>query len=186
MQRPVEESVKILETGSVFVYPTDTIWGIGCDATSVQAVENIYRIKKRPDSKSLIILVDGMEMLHEYVSEFPLVIQNFLKTANKPTTVIYNHPKGLASNVVAADDTVAIRIVQNEFCQQVIKKFGRPIVSTSANFSGSASPKSFDEIDPLLLKQADYIVNLPAAESKSSASQIIKLNRFGAIEFLRK
>ena len=100
--------------------------------------------------------------------------------------MIYSHPKGLAPNVVAADNTVAIRVVQNDFCKALIREFGKPIVSTSANFSGAPSPSSLDEIDPLLLKQVDYIVNLPAAESKNAASQIIKLNDLGEIEFLRK
>ena len=184
-RKVIKETLKVLESGRVFLYPTDTIWGIGCDATDQTAVEKVYKIKKRPDSKSLIILVDAMDMLQQYVSKVPKEIENILKTATKPTTVIYKHPNRLAPNVIAADDTVAIRIVQNDCCKALIREFGSPIVSTSANFSGQPSPGSFDEIDPLLLKQVDYIVNLPAAESKNAASQIIKLNDLGEIEFLR-
>lgn len=186
MLEKVVATMKYLALGKIIVYPTDTIWGIGCDATNEEAVNKVYKLKKRLDSKSLIILVDGMDMLQNYVDTVPDVMMNFLKTAVKPTTVIYKHPRGLASNVIAADNTVAIRIVQNDFCQALIREFGKPIVSTSANFSGAPSPSNFDEIDPLLLKQADYIVNLPAIESGKTASQIIKFNDLGEIEFLRK
>lgn len=186
MKEEIKQSLKTLASGGTLVYPTDTIWGLGCDATNQAAVKKIYKIKNRSESKSLIILVDGIAMLQDYVDSIPAIILEFLKTSTKPTTVIYNHPKGLAPNVVATDDTVAIRIVQNDFCRALIREFGKPIVSTSANFSGAPSPSSLDEIDPLLLKQVDYIVNLPAAESKNTASQIIKLNDLGEIEFLRK
>ena len=186
MKENISQALKILVSGETLIYPTDTIWGLGCDATNAEAVEKIYKIKNRPDSKSLIILVDGMEMLKKYISAVPEKILKFLNTTERPTTVIYNQPIGLAPNVVAYDDTVAIRIVQNDFCKALIREYGKPIVSTSANFSGADSPAGFDEIDPLLLKQVDYIVNLPAAETKKTASQIIKLNDLGEIEFLRK
>lgn len=186
MKKELELALNELLSKRVLIYPTDTIWGLGCDATAQDAVEKIYAIKRRSESKSLIILVDGMDMLKNYVSTVPNEIEKFLKTAIKPTTVIYHHPVGLAPNVVASDDTVGIRIVQSDFCKTLIKEFGKPIVSTSANFSGAPSPSSFDEIDPLLLKQADYVVNLPAAETKNTASQIIKVNDLGEIEFLRK
>ncbi|MEL4454398.1 L-threonylcarbamoyladenylate synthase [Lutimonas vermicola] len=186
MKEEINRSLHILASGGTLIYPTDTIWGLGCDATNQAAVKKIYKIKNRSESKSLIILVDGMDMLRAYVGFVPEVVDKFLKTNIKPITVIYSHPKGLAPNVVAADNTVAIRVVQNDFCKALIREFGKPIVSTSANFSGAPSPSSLDEIDPLLLKQVDYIVNLPAAESKNAASQIIKLNDLGEIEFLRK
>ncbi len=182
----IKEALRVLNNNGTLIYPTDTIYGLGCDATNQPAVEKIYKIKNRSESKSLIILVDGMDMLDQCVDSVPEVIINFLKSAIKPTTVIYSHPKGLAPNVIASDDTVAIRIVQNDFCKALIHSFGKPIVSTSANLSNQPSPSSFNEIDPLLLKQADYIVNLPVAETKNSASQIIKLNDLGEIEFLRK
>ncbi|UCE94014.1 MAG: threonylcarbamoyl-AMP synthase [Flavobacteriaceae bacterium] len=186
MKDEINRTLKVLASGGTFIYPTDTIWGLGCDATNNVAVEKIYQIKNRPDSKSLIILVDGMEMLQKYVGAVPERIEKFLSAATKPTTVIYNNPHGLAPNVVASDNTVAIRIVQNDFCQALIKASGKPIVSTSANVSGYPSPASLEEIDPILLKKADYIVNLPATETGKTASQIIKLNDLGEIEFLRK
>ena len=186
MLKEAKDTIAYLTSGKVIVYPTDTIWGVGCDATNKEAVEKVFKIKNRPDSKSLIILVDGMEMLQKYVRHIPKEVLKYLEVTSKPTTVIYNDPKGLAPNVIATDNTVAIRIVKQDFCKALIKKFSKPIVSTSANFSGTPSPSNFDEIDPLLLKQVDYIVNLPEAKSKKTASQIIKLNNLGEIQFLRK
>ena len=186
MKTEIENTIKVLAAGGTIVYPTDTIWGIGCDAKNEKAVAKVFDLKQRSESKSLIILVDSISMLKLYIPSIPDEITRFLNDAKKPTSVIYNHPNGLAENVVAADNTVAIRIVQNEFCKTLIREFGKPIVSTSANFSNQPSPARFDEIDPLLLKQVDYIVNLPAVESKNTASQIIKVGDHGEIEYIRK
>lgn len=186
MKTEIERAIKILSSGGIIIYPTDTIWGIGCDATNEKAVAKVFDLKQRSESKSLITLVDGINMLQLYIPNIPDEIPKFLNKAKRPTTVIYNHPTGLAENVIAADNTVAIRIVQNKFCKALIHEFGRPIVSTSANFSNRPSPARFDEIDPLLLKQVDYIVNLPAVESKKTASQIIKVGDLGEIEYIRK
>ena len=186
MKSEISKTLEQIKVGKIIVYPTDTIWGLGCDATNQSAVEKVYQIKNRSESKSLIILVDSIEMLETYIDTVPEVIREYIETATIPTTVIYEQPKGLASNVVAKDDTVAIRIVKNDFCTALIKSFGKPIVSTSANISNQPSPSNFNEIDPLLLEKADYIVNLPAVETKKTASQIIKLNDLGEIEYLRK
>ena len=186
MKTEIENTIKVLASGGTLIYPTDTIWGIGCDATNEKAVAKVFDLKQRSESKSLIILVDSISMLELYIPNIPDEITRFLNKTKKPTTVIYNHPNGLAGNVIAADNTVAIRIVQNEFCKALIKEFGKPIVSTSANFSNQPSATRFDEIDPLLLKQVDYIVNLPAVESKNAASQIIKVGDLGEIEYIRK
>ena len=136
-----------LQKGGNILYPTDTVWGIGCDATNEKAVTKIFRIKKREESKSLVILVNNIEMLRQHVGEIPTKLIDILKKATKPTTVIYKSPKGLAKNVIAKDNTVAIRIAQDEFCQKLIKKFGKPLVSTSANISGSRTPSTFKEIN---------------------------------------
>ncbi|MDN3644436.1 L-threonylcarbamoyladenylate synthase [Lutimonas halocynthiae] len=186
MKNEIDRTLQHIKDGNIIVYPTDTIWGLGCDATNQSAVEKVYEIKNRSESKSLIILVDSIEMLETYIETVPELIRVYIETATKPTTVIYAQPQGLASNVVAKDDTVAIRIVKNDFCKALIKSFGKPIVSTSANISNQPSPSNFNEIDPLLLEKADYIVNLPAVETKKTASQIIKLNDLGEIEYLRK
>lgn len=186
MYKEIEKSLKVLHDGGILVYPTDTIWGIGCDATDERSVQRVYAIKRRSESKSLIILVSDQMMLQDYVEHVPEKIRVFLLQAERPTTVIYRGRDGLASNVLAADGTVAIRVVQDDFCRELIRRFGKPIVSTSANFSNSPSPGSFTEIEESLLKKADYIVNLSRDKKQVIASQIIKLNDAGEVEFLRK
>ncbi len=186
MENEIKNTLKVLKKGGLIIYPTDTIWGIGCDATDAKAVAEIYRLKQRIESKSMIILVDGYEMLYKYVKETPAKLNCVLDGAIKPTTVIYNDPSGLAKNVISHDNTVAIRIVEDEFCRQLISKLGKPIVSTSANFSGKPSPKNFKEIDSSLLNKVDYVVNLHRERKGGTASRIVKFDRKGGFTFLRK
>ena len=186
MKKEIQNSLNRLESKEVLLYPTDTVWGIGCDATSEEAVNTIYKIKQRSESKSLIILVDGIEMLQLYVPEIPTTIIDLVKNTSKPTTIIYNNPKGLAKNVVASDNTVAVRIVQNEFCKQLISAFGKPIVSTSANISGNSTPNSFKEIDNAILDSVDYIVNLQREAVNDKSSTILKVDENGDIIVLRE
>ena len=131
-----QQITEILKAGGVILYPTDTVWGIGCDATNPTAVARIFTIKQRSESKSLIILVSSIAMLREYIADLPQNILNYLQKINEPTTIIYEKPQLLAPNVIAADNTVAIRLVQDPFCQKMITLLGKPIVSTSANISG--------------------------------------------------
>lgn len=182
----IESSLQALKKGGILIYPTDTIWGIGCDATSEDAVARIYEIKKRTESKSLVTLVSGWQMLEEYVPVIPGGVSEFVNKAHKPTTVIYSNPQGIASNAISSDNTVAIRVPQNEFCINLIRAFGKPIISTSANYSGSPSPTCFSDIDEGLLAEADYIVNLSRHEIQRSASQIIKIDQDGQIIYIRK
>ena len=175
-----------LKKGGNILYPTDTVWGIGCDATNEKAVTNIFHIKKREESKSLVILVNNIEMLRQYVGEIPTRLIDILKNTTKPTTVIYKNPKGLAKNVIAKDNTVAIRIAQDEFCQKLIKKFGKPIVSTSANISGSPTPSTFKEIDQSILGEVDYVVNLYQDKINDSPSKIIRIDKDGELEVIRE
>ena len=182
----INKSLEILELQQVLLYPTDTVWGIGCDATSEIAVAKVFEIKQRSESKSLIILVDGIKMLQKYIPTISKNILRLLSKTTKPTTIIYNNPIGLAKNVVASDNTVAIRIVQNDFCKQLISKFGKPIVSTSANISGNPTPKSFKEIEPSILDSVDYIVNLQREEVNEKSSTILKVAENGEILVLRK
>jgi L-threonylcarbamoyladenylate synthase len=186
MSAEIESSLKVLKSGGVLIYPTDTIWGIGCDATCEEAVARIYRIKKRAESKSLVTLVSDWKMLKTYVSFIPEGVSEFLRKATKPTTVIYANPLGIASNAISSDNTLAIRIPQNDFCINLIRAFGKPIISTSANYSGSPSPTCFSDIDEGLLAEADYIVNLSRRETQESASQIVKIDPDGQIIFIRK
>ena len=148
----------VLASGGLILYPTDTIWGIGCDATNAEAVEKIYRLKKRSDEKSLIVLVAAERDILQYVSEPDLAVFDHLKSVAKPTTVVYKGAINVASNLIGRDGTLAIRISRDEFCKQLIKRFRKPIVSTSANISDHPFPKSFIEIDQNLKSGVDYIV----------------------------
>ncbi len=186
MTSSINSSYFNLKKGGNILYPTDTVWGIGCDATNEKAVTNIFHIKKREESKSLVILVNNIEMLRQYVGEIPTRLIDILKNTTKPTTVIYKNPKGLAKNVIAKDNTVAIRIAQDEFCQKLIKKFGKPIVSTSANISGRPTPSTFKEIDHSILGEVDYVVNLYQDKINDSPSKIIKIVRDGELEVIRE
>ena len=151
-------AVSALKSGGLILYPTDTIWGIGCDATDAIAVEKIYALKKRPDEKSLIVLIADKNDISKYVSKPGTGIFDYLSTVQKPTTVVYEGAIGLAGNLVAKDGTVAIRICNDEFCKQLIKKFGGPVVSTSANISGHPFPKNFGEIAEEIKQGVDYVV----------------------------
>ncbi|MEN8123689.1 MAG: L-threonylcarbamoyladenylate synthase [Bacteroidota bacterium] len=186
MQNDLKNTLKILKNGGIFLYPTDTVWGIGCDATDENAVKKVFELKKRIESKSLIILVDSWDMLQQYINKIPPKANCILEGTSRPTSVIYENPKGLAKNVIANDHTVAIRIVKDDFCKQLINKFGKPIVSTSANYSGKPTPKNFNEIDKTLFDKVDYVVNLNREKKFGVSSQIVKIDEKGKIEFLRK
>ncbi|MEI6865955.1 L-threonylcarbamoyladenylate synthase [Flavicella sp.] len=178
-------AVKNIKQGKVVLYPTDTIWGLGCDATNEKAIDKIFKIKQRSESKSLIILVDSIDMLKNYVESVPEAVLDILKHATRPTTIVYPYPKGLAKNVIANDNTVAIRIVKHNFCEGLIKEIGKPIVSTSANISGKPTPKSFAEISQAILDSVDYVVALQQDSNSEKSSRILKINKDGSIEVIR-
>ncbi|MCF6212671.1 MAG: threonylcarbamoyl-AMP synthase [Flavobacteriaceae bacterium] len=185
MQSELEHSLQILKSGGTLVYPTDTVWGLGCDATSKKAVAKIFVIKRRQEDKSLIVLVDNFAMLQRYVPAIPSAILDILIKLTTPITVVYNNPMGLAQNLVASDNTVAIRIVKDGFCHELIKKYNKPIVSTSANISGVAAPRSFKEIDTSLLDAVDYVVNLQQNKPTNVPSTIVKINEKGQLVVIR-
>ena len=186
MKQEIQHSLKILQKNKILLYPTDTVWGIGCDATSEEAVNKVFKIKQRPESKSLIILVDGIEMLKRYVPKISKSVLSFIKKTSKPTTVIYNNPVNLAKNVIANDNTIAIRIVKQGFCKQLITAFGKPVVSTSANISGNETPKNFKEIGRSILDSVDYIVNLHREEINDKGSTIVKIGTNDELIVLRE
>ena len=173
-----------LQNGETLLYPTDTIWGIGCDATKSEAVEEIYKLKQRTDSKALICLVSDLEMLEQLTGPLNENIKA-MALSIKPTTVIYPSVSGLASNLTAANGSVGIRIVQDEFCKQLIQNFGKPIVSTSANISGNDSPKEYNEIDQPILDGVDYIVALKTKEIRTNPSNLIYIEADGTHKTLR-
>ena len=184
-KREIKNSLEILKGGKVILYPTDTVWGLGCDATDAETVKKIFKIKQRDESKSLVILVDSIKMLQHCIPSIPNQVYEVLRTSSKPTSIIYNNPIGLANNVIASDNTVAIRIVQHEFCQKLIKQFGKPIVSTSANISGMPTPTSFKEINKSILDAVDYVVNLQQNSVADSPSRILKITDSGELQVIR-
>tara|TARA_R110000787_G_scaffold271939_6_gene379257 strand:- start:7796 stop:8353 length:558 start_codon:yes stop_codon:yes gene_type:complete len=176
MNTEVVNALSQLTSGKTILYPTDTVWGLGCDATNTAAVSEIFQLKNRAESKSLVVLVSSIEMLNKYIQDIPEKAIQIIKTSENPTTVIYQNPKGFASNTVASDNTIAIRIPKHHFCLELINQFGKPIVSTSANVSGEPTPKSFSEISQPILEGVDYIVNLERDNITDKSSTILKLN----------
>ena len=172
----IHRTLKALQNGQAILYPTDTVWGIGCDATNRDAVANIFRLKKRIESKSLVILVSSLKMLRFHVEKIPSKAIQLINMSIKPTTIIYEDPKEIAPNLTSNDNTVAIRIPNHPFCLNLINKFGKPIVSTSANISGEPTPMSFSEITRPILKGVDYTVNLEQDNKTLKSSTIIKIN----------
>lgn len=175
------ETINNLQEGNTILYPTDTVWGIGCDATDKIAVNKVYKIKNREESKSLIILVDSIDMLKEYVKSISKIAEEIINESIKPTTIIYSAPKNLAENTIAQDNTIAIRIPKDDFCLHLIKEFGRPIVSTSANISGQPTPKSFSEISKAVLQSVDYVVDLHQDKITEKSSTILKIDEDSVI-----
>ena len=186
MQIEVTKAFQVLKQGGIILYPTDTVWGIGCDATNYEVVQRIYQLKQREDSKSMICLVSDFKMLNQYIEEVPEVAYDILKNAVKPTTIVYDKPLHVAENLIAEDNTLALRVVRESFASQLVKKFRKPIVSTSANISGQQTPKSFKEISDEILKGVDYVVNLPNAKSSTKPSAIIKLGNDGTVKVIRQ
>ena len=171
----IEKCLEILRSGGIILYPTDTIWGIGCDATNEEAVEKIIALKQRPSAKSFVVLVASERDVLQHVAGPDLAVFDYLQQTTKPTTVIYEHALGLAENVLADDGSVAIRICNDEFCRHLIKRFRKPIVSTSANISGDTSPALFTEINDEIIKGVDYVVKFRQDDvSRAAPSSIIQ------------
>lgn len=184
-EQEVELCVKLLQEGKVFIYPTDTIWGIGCDATNAKAIDKIFKIKKRPAGKGLIILVDSVERLNDYVVNPSPITADLIKSARNPLSIIYKESKGLAKNL-CADGSVCVRVTSNEFCKEVIKRLGHPITSTSANLSGEPSPANYVDISEQMKNAADYVVSLyHEVIVKPKASTIIKINDDNSFDIVR-
>jgi len=187
MNDEIKKVVQVLRNGGVILYPTDTIWGIGCDATNEAAVAKVYEIKKRVDSKAMLILLDDAKFLHGYVETVPDIAFSLIEVADKPTTIIYDNAQRLAENLIAEDGSIGIRVTSDEFCRRLIEKFGKAIVSTSANISGKPSPANFSEISNDIKNAVDYIVTHRQNENmKAKPSSIIKLGVGGQISIIRK
>ena len=186
MTEEIKNCLDVLQNGGIILYPTDTVWGIGCDATNAEAVSKIYALKKRANTKTMICLVANDFMLEQHIQKVPDVAFDIIDMAIKPTTIVYDHPKGVAKNLIAEDDTLAIRIASDKFCQYLIQRLKKPLVSTSANIAGEPTPTSFKEISSEILKGVDYVVNLDRDKEKSTPSSIIKLGNDGTVKVIRE
>ena len=183
----IKESLIILKKGGIILYPTDTVWGLGCDATNPSAVEKIFRIKTRSGSKSLIILVNGDQMLDRYVNGIPEISFELTGVSDDPLTIIYPEGKNLAEGVCSDDGSVGIRICRDDFCNELITRLRKPIVSTSANLSGKPSPGNFSEIEKSVIDLVDYVVKYRQDDrQKQSASPVIKIELNGTIKIIRQ
>jgi L-threonylcarbamoyladenylate synthase len=186
-ENDITAALTVLRSGGLILYPTDTIWGIGCDATNPEAVRKVYELKQRAETKSLIVLVTDQRDILKYTSQPDLRIFDFLKTVHRPTTVIYEGAIGLAGNLVNADGTIAIRIVADPFCRHLIRRFRKPVVSTSANRSGAPAPASFHDIDPRIIAEVDYTVHHRRDDlTPHEPSAIIKWNPDGIPTVIRR
>jgi len=185
IENDIEQCLQVLKTGGLILYPTDTVWGIGCDAANEKAVEKIYALKKRPDEKAMIVLVADEREVLKYVASPDLQVFDYLEQTSKPTTVIYEGAIGLADNLTGKDGSIAIRICKDSFCKHLIKRFRKPIVSTSANISGQPVPQKFDDISTDIKDGVDFIVKYRQNDqSTASPSAVIRWNN-GSVDVIR-
>jgi len=185
MQEDINKCIEVLDRGGLILYPTDTVWGIGCDATNEKAVQKIYDLKKRSDSKALLCLVGNDAMLEKYIENVPEVAYDIIDLSEKPVTIIYDNPRGVAKNLIADDNTLGVRVASDKFCRYLINKFKKPIVSTSANISGALAPPQFDQISEAILKGVDYAVALYRDKTNGAPSSIIKLSNEANVKVIR-
>lgn len=187
LEEDINNAVDVMKRGGVILYPTDTVWGIGCDATNAEAVKRVYDIKHRADSKALILLLGREDDLYRYVDDVPEVALQLIEVSDRPTTVIYDKGINMASNVTAADGSVAIRVTSDDFCRELCRRLRRPLVSTSANISGEPTPVTFDEIPEEIVKAADYVVSHRRDDkSRALPSVIIKISSDSSFKIIRR
>jgi len=186
-EEDIKNALAVLKEGGVILYPTDTIWGLGCDATNALAVEKLFRIKSRETTRSLLILVDGETMLERYVKDVPEIAYELISVTDSPLTVIYPEGRNLASGVCNAEGSVGIRICHEAFCRELIGRLRKPLVSTSANFSGQPSPSLFNDVDKDLIAKVDFVVKYRQNDrQKHRASPVIKIENNGIIKIIRE
>ena len=182
----ISNCLKVLQEGGVILYPTDTVLGLGCDATNAKAVEKLYQLKKRSDAKSMLVLVDCAGRIQNYIAEMPDIAWDLIEVSNKPLTIIYPNAKNLAHNLLAEDKSVGIRVTNESFSHQLCARFRKPIVSTSANISGQPTPLFFEEVTDEIKTACDYVVQFRQTDKeKKEPSNIIKLNADGSIQIIR-
>ena len=180
----IETAITFLKKGKLILYPTDTVWGIGCDATSSKAIKNLYNLKKRDEGKAMICLVNDYQMLKSYIPKISISQLSYLNS-KIPTTVIFENSKGISEKALGENKSIAMRIPKHNFCNKLITKFGKPIISTSANISNKQSPLNFHQIENEILDGVDYVVNLEKETVTKKTSRIIKVDSFGEISIIR-
>jgi L-threonylcarbamoyladenylate synthase len=184
--KAIQAAEEELLLGNIILYPTDTVWGIGCDALDAKSIKRIYKIKEREESKAMILLVADIEMLNKYVTELPGSFKELIEEQKRPTTYIFSEVRNLPKELLAEDGSIAIRITQEEFTHRLIRQMGRPIVSTSANVSGHPSPATFSEISDTIKERVDYVVDWRQDdETRSEPSRIVKIDKDGSKQVIR-
>ena len=187
MTEDIKKACEVMAAGGIILYPTDTIWGIGCDATNEKAVQRKYELKRRADNKAMLVLMDSEAKLDRYVSDVPDIAWDLISVSDKPLTIIYSSAKNLATNLLGADGSVGIRITNEEFSKKLCERFRKPLVSTSANVSGEPSPANFSEVSEVIKEGVDYIVSYRQDDmSRPKPSSIIKLDKGGVIKIIRE
>jgi L-threonylcarbamoyladenylate synthase len=187
LNNEVAAALKVVQQGGIILYPTDTIWGIGCDATNTEAVQKIYRLKQRDEAKSMIILLDTNNKLPSYISDVPELAYDLIEFAENPLTLVMPGAKNISPALIAADGSVGVRISDHPFCQQLIQRLRKPLVSTSANISGKPSPQYFSQIDQEIIDGVDYVVDIDQHSMEiKNPSTIMRLAPNGSFEFLRR
>lgn len=186
INQEIHNAFEVIKNGGIILYPTDTVWGIGCDATNPEAIAKVYQLKKRTETQSMICLMNGEKMMYNVFKEIPEVAWQILDLSENPTTLVLDNPRNVASNLIASDQTLGIRIVKEPFCFKLMERMKKPLVSTSANISGQPTPKSFKEISPEIIKGVDYVVNLHHEKIAGKPSTIIKLTNDSQVKVIRK
>jgi L-threonylcarbamoyladenylate synthase len=187
LREEVIKALKVIQESGIILYPTDTIWGIGCDATNTEAITKIHRLKQRDETKSMIILLDSDNKLESYISEVPSIAYDLIEYAENPLTLIMPGAKNVSPALISADGSLGVRIVRHDFCQQLIQRLRKPLVSTSANISGKPSPQNFNQIDQEIIDGVDYVVNLEQHDTElKRPSTIMRLQPDGRFEFIRR
>jgi len=187
MEDEIQNAFEVVRKGGVILYPTDTVWGIGCDATNSEAVKRIYAIKQREDSKSMLVLIDSAALLDYYVKDFPEIARDLIRISDRPLTIVYLNARNVAPDLIAPDGSLGIRVTQEEFSQKLCQRLRKPLVSTSANISGQATPCNFSEISQEILQAVDYVVNYRREENQEARpSTIYQIGKNGVVKVIRE
>ena len=186
MNEEIIKAYEVIKEGGIILYPTDTVWGIGCDATNAEAVAKIYKLKQRAETQSMIVLMNGEKMMYNVFKNIPEVAWQILDLSEKPTTLILDEPRNVAKNIIAADNSLGVRIVKEPFCFKLLERMKKPLVSTSANISGQPTPIAFKDINPEIIKGVDYVVKLHQDKVAGKPSTIIKLTNDSQVKVIRK